>query len=193
MNRHRGARIVLAIFAALALPLAAAAGERARDEIRPVLPRDTVIGLDAVTRVFPDVTQEAETGPNETSIGEPDGSISVVFTSADGTKKVTVSIDRYASVAEAAAAYESAVQGSEAAPGFKPSAAPALGEAAFAGTSQVGDEKHFGLGARDGSLIVSATHAGAIPVTPENSAALIALGAEELAVAKRAFGASSND
>jgi len=32
-----------------------------------------------------------------------------------------------------------------------------------------GDEMHFGLGTRDGKLITSATHAGAIPVTPENT------------------------
>jgi hypothetical protein len=47
---------------------------------------------------------------------------------------------------------------------------------------------HFGLGARDGALIMSATHAGAIPVTPENTRRLVELGGETLARAKRAVG-----
>jgi hypothetical protein len=47
---------------------------------------------------------------------------------------------------------------------------------------------HFGLGARDGRLIVSATHAGDIPVTPDNSNSLTNLGGEELATAKKVLG-----
>jgi hypothetical protein len=46
---------------------------------------------------------------------------------------------------------------------------------------------HFGLGARDGRLIMSATHAGDIPVTPENSNRLISLGEAELAAARQAL------
>jgi hypothetical protein len=56
------------------------------------------------------------------------------------------------------------------------------------GTSQVGTETHFGLGARDGRLIMSATHAGDIPVTPENSNSLISLGGVELTTAKEILG-----
>ena len=145
---------------------------------RPLLlPRDTVVPVSEVTKYFPDVTKEASTGPNETSVGKPIASRSVVFTSADGKKKVTVSVDQYASASDAAAAYQTAVQGSKAAPGFNPAATPSLGQEAFAGTSQVGAEMHFGLGARDGRLIMSATHAGDIPVTPDNSNNLISLGA----------------
>jgi hypothetical protein len=80
------------------------------------------------------------------------------------------------------------VEGSKAAPGFKPAASPTLGQEAFAGTSQVGAETHFGLGGRDGRLIMSATHAGDIPVTPENSNSLVSLGGEELATAKEILG-----
>ena len=80
------------------------------------------------------------------------------------------------------------MQASKAAPGFKPAASPDLGQEAFAGTSQVGAEMHFGVGARDGSLIMSATHAGDIPVTPDNTAALIALGTTQLTSAKQALG-----
>ncbi|MFO0994158.1 MAG: hypothetical protein U1E67_19760 [Hyphomicrobiales bacterium] len=153
-----------------------------------LLPRDTVVPLSEVTKYFPDVTTEAGTGLNETQIGSPAASLSVVFTSADGTKKVTLSVDQYGSADEATAAFNTAVEGSKDAPGFKPSDVPSLGQAAFAGTSQVGDEKHFGLGALDGRLIISATHAGAIPVTPENAENLIALTATELSLAKQALG-----
>ena len=77
-------------------------------------------------------------------------------------------------------------------PGFNPAAAPHLGQEAFAGTSQVGAEMHFGLGARDGRLIMSATHAGDIPVTPGNSNNLISLGGAELTTAKRILGPSGS-
>jgi hypothetical protein len=148
----------------------------AADDATPLLPRNTVVPLSAVTEYFPDVTTEAGTGPNETSVGKPVAALSVIFTSADGKKKVTLSIDQYATADDAAAAYKTAVDGSVTAPGFKPADSPNLGQEAFAGSSQVGDEMHFGLGARDGNLIMSATHAGGIPVTPDNSNNLATLG-----------------
>jgi hypothetical protein len=113
----------------------------------------------------------------------------VVFSTADGKKKVTVSVDQYASASDAAAAYQTAVQGSKAAPGFNPAATPNLGQEAF---PQVGAEMHFGLGARDGRLIMSATHAGDIPVTPDNSNNLISLGGVELTTAKQVLGPSGS-
>lgn len=153
-----------------------------------LLPRETIVPLSEVTKYFPDVTAEASAGENETKIGTPAASLSVIFTSSDGTKKVTLSVDQYASNEEAAEAFNSAIEGSKVAPGFKPAESPDLGKAAFAGSSQVGDEKHFGLGALDGRLIISATHAGAIPVTPENTKNLVDLSATELALAKKALG-----
>ena len=101
---------------------------------------------------------------------------------------MTLSVDQYATASDAASAYQTAVEGSKAAPGFKPAASPNLGQEAFAGTSRVGSETHFGLGARDGRLIMSATHAGDIPVTPENSNSLITLGGAELTTAKEVLG-----
>jgi hypothetical protein len=184
MNRHRRAWAAALPAAAIALFSLAARG----DDSVPLLSRDTVVPLSAVTQYFPDVTVEAGTGPNETSVGTPIAAISVVFTSADGTMKVTLSIDQYASADDAAAAYQTAVDGSVTAPGFKLAATPDLGEEAFAGSSQVGVEMHFGLGARDGRLIVSATHAGDIPVTPDNSNNLAILGGETLATAKQVLG-----
>ena len=158
----------------------------------PLLPRDTVVPLSVVTQYFPGVTKEAGTGPNETSVGKPIAAISVIFTSADGKKKVTLSIDQYVSASDAAAAYQTAVQGSLTAPGFKPAEAPKLGQEAFAGTSQLGKEMHFGLGAREGRLIMSATHAGDIPVTPANSKSLATLGGMVLTTAKQVLGPSGN-
>jgi hypothetical protein len=103
-----------------------------------------------VPQYFPDVTKEAGTGPNETSVGKPIASRSAVFASADGRKKVTLSVDQYGSASDAAAAYQMAVQGSIAAPGFESATSPSLGQEA--------------LGTRDGRLIMSATHAGDILV-----------------------------
>jgi hypothetical protein len=182
----RSWRAALSSAAIALLSLAAAASPA-------LLPRDTIVPLSEVTNYFPDVAVEASTGPNQTTVGSPIASLSVVFTSTDGKKKVTLSVDQYANSDEAKTAYDTAVEGSKVAPGFKPAETPSLGEAAFAGTSQVGDEMHFGLGARDGRLIISATHAGEIPVTPENTNKLISLSAAELSLAKQALGASGSN
>jgi hypothetical protein len=112
--------------------------------------RNTVVPVGVVPQYFPDVTKEAGTGPNETSVGKPIASRSAVFASADGRKKVTLSVDQYGSASDAAAAYQMAVQGSIAAPGFESARSPSLGQEA--------------LGTRDGRLIMSATHAGDILV-----------------------------
>ena len=168
------------------------ASSTAATESAALLPRNTVVPVSVVTQYFPDVATEANTGPNETSVGSPIASRSVVFISADGKKRVTLSVDQYATASDAAAAYQTAVEGSKAAPGFNPAASPNLGQEAFAGTSQVGAETHFGLGARDGRLIMSATHAGDIAVTPENSNSLISLGGVELTTAKEVLGPSGN-
>ncbi len=178
--------------AAIALGLAACSDD-SPSKTAPLLPREAIVPVSAVAKHFPDIAKEAGTGPNETSVGKPVASRSVVFTSADGKKKVTLSIDQYASADDAAAAYRTAVQGSKAAPGFKPASSPELGQEAFAGTSQVGDEMHFGLGARDGRLIMSATHAGDIQVTPDNTNSLVSLAGETLTTAKQVLGPAGSD
>lgn len=194
MKRRSGPAAMLSL-AATALPMMALLFLSACGNNSPaaLLPRETVVPASAVTQYFPDVSTEASTGANETSVGKPIASRSVVFVSADGKKKVTLSVDQYATANDAASAYQTAVEGSKDAPGFKPAAAPNLGEEAFAGTSQVGAEMHFGIGARDGRLIMSATHAGDIPVTPENSDKLTTLGGEELATAKTVLGPSGSN
>lgn len=202
MNRQRGLRAAVLSVAAIALLSLAACGDDPSSKTASSttaaatpaaqLARNTVVPVSVVTQYFPDVTKETSTGPNETSVGKPIASRSVVFASADGKKKVTLSVDQYASASDAAAAYQTAVQGSKAAPGFKPAASTNLGQESFAGTSQVGTEMHFGLGARDGRLIMSATHAGDIPVTPDNSNNLISLGGVELITAKQILGPSGS-
>ena len=201
MNRQRASWVAVLSVAASALLSLAACGDNSSSTTAPstttttaaaVLPRNTVVPVSVVTQYFPDVTKEVSTGPNETSVGKPIASRSVVFASLDGKKKVTLSVDQYASASDAAAAYQTAVQGSKAAPGFKPAASPNLGQEAFAGTSQVGAEMHFGIGARNGTLIISVTHAGDIPVTPDNSNNLISLGGMELTTAKQVLGPSGS-
>jgi hypothetical protein len=190
MKGQTGLRAATLTVAALALQLLSACGDDSSPSsaTAALLARETVVPVSVVTQYFADVSTEASTGPNETSVGTPVASRSVVFLSADGKKKVTLSVDQYATASDAASAYRTAVEGSKAAPGFKPAASPNLGQEAFAGTSQVGAETHFGLGARDGRLIMSATHAGDIPVTPDNSNNLIGLGGAELATAKEILG-----
>ena len=201
MNRQRASWVAVLSVAASAFLSLAACGDNSSSTTAPstttttaaaVLPRNTVVPVSVVTQYFLDVTKEVSTGPNETSVGKPIASRSVVFSSADGKKKVTVSVDQYASASDAAAAYQAAVQGSKVAPGFKPAATPNLGQEAFAGTSQVGAEMHFGIGARNGTLIISVTHAGDIPVTPDNSNNLISLGGMELTTAKQVLGPSGS-
>ena len=197
---QRGPRAAMLLSVAIALLSSAACGDNSSSKATSststtaaLLPRISLVPVSVVTEYFPDITQEASTGPNKTSVGAPIASRSVVYASADEKKKVTLSVDQYASKRDAAAAYQTAVQGSKAAPGFQAAASPNLGEEAFAGTSQVGTERHFGLGARDGTLIMSATHAGDIPVTPDNSKNLISLGRVELTTAKQALGSLGGD
>jgi hypothetical protein len=128
MYRRRGPRAAVLSVAAIALLSLAACGDDSSSTTTAtsaaLLPRNTVVPVSVVTQYFPDVTKEASTGLNETSVGKPIASRSVVFASADGKKKVTLSVDQYASASDAAAAYQTAVQGSKAAPGFKPAESP---------------------------------------------------------------------
>ena len=136
MNPQQGPRATMLMAAVIAPISLAACGDdsslktassTAATESAALLPRNTVVPVSVVTQYFPDVTKEFSTGPNETSVDRPIASRSVVFTNADGKKKVTISVDQYANVSDAAAAYQTAVQGSKAAPGFNPAASPNLG------------------------------------------------------------------
>lgn len=95
MNRQPGSRAVLLSIAAIALPLlSASTSSTITAASAALLARETVVPVSVVTQYFPDISKEEGTGQNETSVGKPIASRSVVFLSADGKKKVTLSIDQ---------------------------------------------------------------------------------------------------
>ena len=147
--------------------------------------------LNAVNRFFPEVTQEASTGQNSTATGNPKATRSVVYVTADTSKQVTISVDRYESASEASSAYQQAVQKSKIVPGFKAVAIPILGQQSFAGRVTMGAETHVGLGALDGKLIVGVTLAG-YDATPDKIARLVDLARTEVTAASAALGAGWN-
>jgi hypothetical protein len=147
-----------------------------------LLPMSVIIPADAVSQFFPEVTTVASSGPDATALGNPVATRAIVYTSADGTRKVTVSVDLYPTTGDASSAYQQAVAGSELAPGFNLLPAPDLGQQAHAGTSFDGLETHVGLGAVDRDLIVAATIAG-FDAGAENIAKLTALARKELDLA----------
>jgi hypothetical protein len=151
-----------------------------------VLPRKVVVPISVVNRFFSQVTQEASTGQNLTAAGNPKATRSVIYASSDSSKKVTITVDQYASPTDASSAYQEAVQKSKIVPGFKPVSAPNLGQNAFIGTVTQGEETHIGLGALHATLIVGVTLVGYDP-TPDNIAKLVSVTREEEAAAKAAL------
>jgi len=150
------------------------------------LPRKVVVPMSTVNRFFPDVTREASTGRNLTAVANAKATRSVIYANSDSSKKVTISVDQYATASDASSAYQEAVAKSKTVPGFKPVHAENLGQDAFVGTVTQGGETHIGLGALHDALIVGATLAG-YDLTPENTAKLVALTREEERVAKAAM------
>jgi hypothetical protein len=151
-----------------------------------VLPRNIIVAMSVVNRFFPEVTQEASTGQNLTAVGKPKATRSVIYANSDSSKKVTITVDLYATSSDASSAYQEAVRKSRIVPGFKPVAAPNLGQNAFIGTVTQGTETHIGLGALKSTPVVGATLVGYEPA-PETTAKLVSLTAEEEAVAKAAL------
>jgi D-alanyl-D-alanine carboxypeptidase len=124
-----------------------------------VLPRSVVMELSAVREYFPQVTREQYSGSNGTAAGNPTATRSVIFANADASRKVTITVDRYATGRDALSAYREAVTKSKI-PGFAPLTVPVIGQATFAGRVMRGSETHLGIGALDRTLIVGATLAG---------------------------------
>ncbi len=149
-----------------------------------VLPRSTVVGLSTVRNYFPEAVREHYSGANATAAASPTATRSVIFINNNGSKKVTVSVDRYATSREASSAYREAVAKSKI-PGFAPLSVPQLGQATFAGTITRGAETHVGLGALTGNLIIGVTLAG-YPATGDNIHRLVALAQAEMKMAKGA-------
>ena len=124
-----------------------------------------------------------------TAVGKPEATRSVIYVNSDDSKKVTITVDQYASSSDASSAYQEAVAKSKTVPGFRPVPAENLGQNAFIGTVTQEGETHIGLGMLHGTLIVGVTLAGFDP-TPENTAKLISLTREEENAANTALDAS---
>jgi hypothetical protein len=150
-----------------------------------LLSREVVVPLSVVNRFFPEITREATTGRNLTAVGHAKATRSVIYANSDSSKKVTITVDQYASSSDASSAYQEAVQKSKSVPGFRPIPAENLGQNTFIGTVTQGGETHIGLGALDGTVIVGATLAGFDP-TPDTIDKLISMTREEEGVAKTA-------
>jgi hypothetical protein len=153
-----------------------------------LLPRKAVIPISIVNRFFPEVSREATTGRNLTAVASAKATRSVIYANSDSSKKVTITVDQYASWSEASSAYQEAVAKSKTVPGFKPVSAENLGPNAFVGTVTQGGETHIGLGALHGTLIVGVTLAG-YDSTPDKIANLISLTREEENAVKTALDA----
>jgi hypothetical protein len=154
-----------------------------------LLPGTIIIPIDVVSMYFPEIAMVASTGPNQGAVGRPVATRATIYTSSDSTQKVTISVDEYATAADASATYQEAVQGSLNAPGFSLLSPPNVGQQAYAGTSTMGDETHVGLGVQQGRLIVAATIAG-YDVTPESIANVFAIAAKETDLVRTTAGGS---
>jgi hypothetical protein len=155
-----------------------------------ILPRNVIVPLSTIARLFPDITRETSTGPDLTATGNPKATRMVIYESGDGAKKVTITVDQYGSSRDASSAYKQAVQKSQSVPGFKPVQVPRLGQRAFTGTTTMDAETHIGLGALDHEMIVGATLAG-YDATPDNVTKLVAVARMQGAAAERTVGPSA--
>jgi hypothetical protein len=139
-----------------------------------VLPRDLILPLTAVQEVLPEMSQETATGQDETAVGDPTGTRSVTYATADGSQRVVISVDQYQTPQGASSAYQQAFQASQEVPGAKGEPVSDLGQRAFIGVATQGNETHVGGGALYGDRIVTVTLQG-YDGTQENRAKVIAL------------------
>ena len=139
-----------------------------------LLPRNFVVLVNLVNQYFDAVTQQESTGEDSTAQGNPVATRAVFFVNDSGTLLVTITADRYRNTSDAASAYQTALQKSEAVPGFTPISIPPVGQQSFAGSVTQGTETHVGLGALDGKFVFGATLAG-FDATSDNVANLVGL------------------
>ncbi|HXA32492.1 MAG TPA: hypothetical protein VNV87_09555 [Acidimicrobiales bacterium] len=139
--------------------------------------------MSAVQQQFPEVTRQESTGPNSTSSGNPGATRQVIYSNGDSSKKVTVSVDQYASAGAASSAFQEAVDKSQKVSGFSPLPAPDIGQKASAGIVTQGTESHVGVGSVSGTLIIQATIAGYDP-NPANISKIQDVARSEVAQAK---------
>ncbi len=150
-----------------------------------ILPRNVIVPLSVVNRLFPEITQESNTGINLTAVGNPKATRIVIYANGDGSKKITITVDQYEISSIALFAYQQAIQKSKL-PGFVSLSIPNLGQQSFAGTVTMNAETHIGLGLLDGNLIVGVTLAG-FDASPNNADNLVTLARIEDTTAKTAL------
>jgi hypothetical protein len=170
---------VLALTGALALAVIGVATAMSGSK----LSRGWIVRLERVDRFFPQVARQAGTGKNTTASGKPLATRQVIYANHDASKKVTLSVDWYATPRRALRAFKSAARRSRHVQGFSPLAPPKVGQRASAGTVTQGDETHVGLAALQGSLIMQATIAG-YDATRAKISRLVALSRVEVRHAK---------
>jgi hypothetical protein len=139
--------------------------------------------LSTVKEVLPELSRETATGPDETAVGDPAGTRSVTYATADASQRVVISVDQYPSPQDAESAYQQGFQLSQEVPGAKGEPVSDLGQRAFIGVATQGNETHVGGGALYGDRIVTVTLQG-YDGTKENRAKVIAL-LRKQAAAKR--------
>lgn len=164
MNHRIAAIILIGAMLLCASPAAFAAD---------VLPASVIVDLSVVQDVFDEITREQYSGADKTAAGNPVATRGAIFTDESGKRKVTLTVDRYATARDALDAYREAVSKSKLTD-FKPLSVPVVGQATFAGQVTRGSETHLGIGAFDGNLIIGATVAG-YPATQANLYALVSL------------------
>lgn len=137
-------------------------------------PQEVLITSDVVQNYFPELARQHTPTENPDAAGTPEATRMAIYEGDDG-RKVTLSADRYPSSDSASAAFELAIDKSEAVQGFVALPAPVdIGDRAFAGIVSQGDDTHIGYGALTGEYVIGVTSAG-YPATTENTARLIDL------------------
>ncbi len=164
----------MALTIAMLTSMAGCGSSSAAGATSSLLPRNFVILVNLVNQYFDAITQQESTGEDSIAQGNPVATRAVFFINDAGTLLVTITADRYRNTSDAASAYQTALQKSEAVPGFTPISIPPVGQQSFAGSVTQGTETHVGLGALDGKFVFGATLAG-FDATSDNVANLVGL------------------
>jgi hypothetical protein len=169
MQRWPRRTILVSLAGSAACVLAGRAGVRAQSGtpetraanatpgIGKLLRREVVLSLAEVQEVLQEMASETATGENATSVGSPEATRAVTFSTADGKQHVVLSVDHYERADDASTTFQEAAEMSRDVPGVQGEEVPDLGDGAFIGVVTQGDETHVGGGAVYGDLIVNAT------------------------------------
>ncbi|HUI84608.1 MAG TPA: hypothetical protein VL240_10310 [Candidatus Binatia bacterium] len=146
------------------------------------LPRNVFVPPKVVKEFFPDITGHYSTDADSNAVGKPTATEMATYGTRDGSRRVILSVDDYASPGDALSAYQVAVQKSQV-PEFNPIALANVGQQVLAGIVTRGSETRVVIRVLDGSLIVGATLAG-YEATTDNIAKLTELARQEVSQAR---------